>query len=137
MSYMFSLSSREYKDVIKICRVVVVQYIIKDIVNIVLEYSQGVIKAKRGYQHLIEPKAGNKCYQLLIAFGNTDPIKRSNNIKLSIELSTIQGIKYLIDRRERVLVLNSNIIQSLIVIADPYPSFWFSGKQERGYYRGC
>ena len=136
MSYMFSLSSREYKDVIKICCTVVVQCIIKDVINIVLERSQGVIKAKQRHQYLIEPKAGNKYYQPLMAFGDTDPIKRSNNVKLNIELGAIQGIKCLMDEREQVSILNGNIIQSLIVIADPYPSFWFSGKQEQGYYRG-
>ena len=110
MPSIFSSSFRKYKDIIKVYYIIVVQYIIKNIVNIVLKYSQGVIKAKQGYQYLIEPKAGNKCYKLLIAFSDIDSIKRGNNIKLSIELSAGQGIKRLIDKRKRVLVLNGNVI---------------------------
>ena len=58
-------------------------------VNIVLEYSWGIIKAKWGYYHLIEPKVGNKCCKLFIVFSNMDPVKRSNNIKLYIEFGTV------------------------------------------------
>ena len=57
-----------------------------------------------------------------MALSNTDPIKRGNNIKLSIEFGTAQGIKYLPDKRKRVLVLNGNVIKSSIVVANPYPS---------------
>ena len=32
---------------------------------------------------------GNKCYKLLIAFSNTDPIKRGDNIKLYIEFGAV------------------------------------------------
>jgi hypothetical protein len=32
---------------------------------------------------------GNKCYKLLMAFSNINPIKYSDNIKLYIEFSTI------------------------------------------------
>ena len=86
----------------------------------VLKYSQGIIKAKQGYQYLIKPKAGNKYYKLFIALSNMDPIKRGNNIKFSIEFSTIQGIKCFINKQERVLVFSSNIIKFFIVIVDPY-----------------
>ena len=65
MLSMLSLSFRKYKNVVKLCYAIVVQYIVKNMVNIVLECSQGIIKAKQGYQHLIEPKAGNKCYKYL------------------------------------------------------------------------
>ena len=58
-----------------------------------------------------------------MAFSNMDPVKRGNNIKLSIEFGAIQGIKCLTDKREQVLVLNGNVIKFSIVIADPYPSF--------------
>ena len=61
----------------------------KNIVNIVLEYSWGIIKAKQGYQHLIKPKVGNKCYKPLMTFSNIDPVKRGNNIKLYIEFGAI------------------------------------------------
>ena len=132
MPSMLSSSFRKYKDIIKVYYAIVVQCVIKNVVNIVLKYSQGIIKAKQGYQHLVEPKAGNKYYKPLMAFSNTDPIKRGNNIKLSIEFSAVQGIKCLIDKRERVLVLNGNIIKSSIVIADPYSSSRLSSKQERG-----
>ena len=57
-----------------------------------------------------------------MALSNTDPVKHGNNIKLSIEFSAAQGIKCLTDKWEQVLVLNSNIIKSFIVIADPHPS---------------
>ena len=89
MPNMLSLSFKKYKNIIKVYYIIIVQYIIKNIVNIVLEYSQGIIKAKQGYQYLIKPKAGNKCYKPLMAFSNTDSVKYSNNIKLYIEFSTI------------------------------------------------
>ena len=133
MPSMVSLSFRKYKDVIKVYYIIVIQCIIKNIVNIVLEYSQSIIKAKQGYQYLIEPKAGNKYYKLFMALSNTDPIKYGDNIKLNIEFGAVQGIKCLIDKQEQVLVLNDNVIKSFIVIADPYPSFQLSSKQERGY----
>ena len=100
MPSMLSLSFRKYKDIIKVYYIIIVQYIIKNVVNIVLKYSQGIIKAKQGYQYFIKPKAGNKCYKPLIAFSNMDPIKYSNNIKLYIKFSIIQGIKCLTDKQE-------------------------------------
>ena len=136
MPGMLSLSFRKYKDVIKVCYTIVIQCVIKNVVNIVLKYSQGIIKAKWGYQHLVEPKVGNKYCKPFMALSNTDPIKRGNNIKLSIEFGAIQGIKCLTDKRERVLVLNSNVIKSSIVIADSYPSSQLGSEQKRGYSRG-
>ena len=136
MPSMLSLSFKKYKDVIKVYYIIIIQYIIKNVVNIILEYSQGIIKAKQGYQHLIKSKAGDKHYKLFITFSNIDPVKHSNNIKLYIEFGAIQGIKCLIDKREWVLVLNSNIIKSFIIIVDPYPSSQLSGEQEWGCSRG-
>ena len=86
---MLSLSFKKYKDVIKVYYIIIIQYIIKNIVNIVLKYGQGIIKAKQGYQYFIKPKAGNKYYKPLMAFSNTDPIKYNNNIKLYIEFGAI------------------------------------------------
>ena len=136
MPSMLSLSFRKYKDIIKVYYIIIIQYIIKNVVNIVLKYSQGIIKAKQGYQYFVEPKAGNKYYKLFMAFSNMDLVKCSDNIKLYIEFGAIQGIKCLIDKREWVLVLNSNIIKSFIVMADPYLSSQLSGKQEQGCGRG-
>ena len=65
-----------------------------------------------------------------MAFGNMDPVKYNNNIKLYIEFGAIQGIKYLIDKQERVLVFNNIIIKSFVVIVDPHPSSWLGGEQE-------
>ena len=89
MRSMLSLSFKKYKDVIKVYYIIIIQYVIKNIVNIILEYSQGIIKAKQGYQHLIKPKAGNKYYKPLMAFSNTNPIKHSNNIKLYIKFGAV------------------------------------------------
>ena len=97
MPNMLSSNFRKYKDIIKVYYIIIIQCIIKNMVNVVLEYSQDIIKTKQGYQHLIKPKAGNKYYKPLMAFNNTDPIKHSNNIKLYIKFGTIQGIKCLID----------------------------------------
>ena len=94
---MLNLSFKKYKDVVKVYCIIIIQYIIKNVVNIVLEYSQGIIKAKQGYQYFIKPKAGNKCYKLFMAFSKADPIKYSNNIKLYIKFGTVQGIKCLTD----------------------------------------
>ena len=52
----------------------------KNIVNIVLKYSQGIIKAKQCYQYFIKPKVGNKYYKLFMAFSDINPVKYSNNI---------------------------------------------------------
>ena len=133
---MLSLSFRKYKDIIKVYYIIIVQYIIKNVVNIVLKYNQGIIKAKQGYQYFIKPKAGNKYYKLFIVFSNIDSIKYSNNIKLYIKFSYVQGIKCFINKQERVLVLNSDIIKSFIVMADPHPSFQLSGEQKQGCSRG-
>ena len=128
MSNMLSLSFRKYKDIVKIYYAIVVQCVVKNVVNIVLEYNWGIIKTKWGYQHLVEPKVGNKCYKSLMAFGNMDSIKCSNNIKLSIEFGAVQGIKCLMDEWEWVLVFNSNVIKSSVVIADPHTSSWLNNK---------
>ena len=125
---MLSLSFRKYKDVVEVYYTIIVQCIIKNVVNIVLECSWGIIKAKWGYQHLIKPKAGNKCCKPLIALSNIDPVKRNNNIKLSIEFSAAQGIKCFMDKREWVLVFDGDIIKSFVVIADSHPFSWLSGK---------
>ena len=136
MPSILSLSFKKYKDIIKVYYIIVIQYVIKNIVNIVLEYSQGIIKAKQGYQYFIKPKAGNKYYKLFMAFSNINPIKRGNNIKFSIEFSTVQGIKCFINKWKRVLVFNSDVIKSFIVMADPHPSSRLGGKQERGCGKG-
>ena len=125
---MLSLSFKKYKNVIKVYYIIIVQYIIKNIVNVVLEYSWGIIKAKQGYQYLIKPKVGNKYCKLFMAFNNTDPIKCSNNIKLYIKFSAVQGIKYLTDEQEQALVFNNDIIKSFIVITDPHPFSQLSGE---------
>ena len=98
MPSMLNLSFRKYKDIIKVYYIIVIQYIIKNIVNIILKYSQGIIKAKQGYQHLIKFKAGNKCCKLFIALSNMDSVKYGNNIKFDIKFSAVQGIKCLIDK---------------------------------------
>ena len=67
-----------------------------------------------------------------MAFSNTDPVKYSNNIKLYIEFGAVQGIKCLINKWERVLVFNGDVIKSFIVMADPYPSSQLGSKQEQG-----
>ena len=95
---MLSSSFKKYKDIIKVYYIIIIQYIIKNIVNIVLEYSQGIIKTKQGYQYLIKPKVGNKYCKPFMAFGNTDPVKYSNNIKLYIEFGAVQGIKCFINK---------------------------------------
>jgi hypothetical protein len=46
MPSMLSLNFRKYKNVIKVYCIIIVQYVVKNIVNIVLEYSWGIIKAK-------------------------------------------------------------------------------------------
>ena len=71
-----------------------------------------------------------------MALGNADPIKRGNNIKLNIEFGAVQGIKWFINKWERVLVININVIKSSIVITDSYFSFQLGGKQKRGCSRG-
>ena len=71
-----------------------------------------------------------------MAFSNTDPVKCGNNIKLYIKFGAVQGIKYLTDKQEWVLVFNSNVIKSFIVIADPHPFFQLSGEQEQGCGKG-
>ena len=136
MSGMLSLSFKKYKNVIEVYYIIIIQYIIKNIVNIVLEYSQGIIKPKQGYQHFIKPKAGNKYYKPFMAFSNINSVKYNNNIKLYIKFGTIQGIKCFINKREQVLVFNSNIIKSFIVMADPHPFFQLGGEQERGCSKG-
>ena len=79
---------------------------------------------------------GNKYYKLFMVFGNTGPVKCSNNIKLYIEFSAVQGIKCLINERKWVLVFNGNVIKSFIVIADPHPFSQLSGEQKWGCGRG-
>ena len=128
MPGILSLNFKKYKDVIKVYCIIIIQYVMKNMVNIVLEYSWGIIKAKQGYQYFIKPKAGNKYYKLFIALSNTDPVKHSNNIKLSIEFSTVQGIKCFTDKQEQVLIFNGDVIKSFIVIADSHPSSQLSGK---------
>ena len=136
MPSMLSSSFRKYKDIIKVYYIIIIQYIIKNVVNIVLKYNQGIIKAKQGYQHLIKPKVGNKCCKLLIVFSNTDFIKYSNNIKLYIKFGAVQGIKCFIDEQKWVLVFNNTVIKSFIVIVDPYPFSQLSSKQKQGYSKG-
>ena len=136
MPSILNLSFRKYKDIIKVYYTIIVQCVVKNIINIVLKYSQGIIKAKWGYQHFIKPKVGNKCYKLLMAFSNINPIKHGNNIKLYIKFCAIQGIKCLINKQEQISVFNSNIIKSFIVIADPHPSSQLGGEQKQGYSRG-
>ena len=97
MPSMLSSIFKEYKDVVEVYCIIVIQYIVKNIVNIVLEYSWGIIKAKQGYQYLVKPKVGNKCCKLLIALSNADPVKYGDNIKLSVEFGAIQGIKCFTD----------------------------------------
>jgi hypothetical protein len=46
MPSMLNLSFRKYKDVIKVYYIIIIQYVIKNVVNIVLKYSWGIIKAK-------------------------------------------------------------------------------------------
>ena len=98
MPSILNSSFRKYKNVIKVYYIIIIQYIMKNIVNIVLKYSWGIIKAKWGYQHLVEPKVGNKCCKLLMAFSNIDPVKYSNNIKFYIKFGAVQGIKCLTDK---------------------------------------
>ena len=137
MPGMLNLSFKKYKNVIKVYYIIIIQYVIKNMVNIVLEYNWGIIKTKQSYQHFIEPKAGNKYYKLFIVFSNTDPIKYGNNIKLYIEFGAVQDIKCFINKWKQVLVFNGNVIKFFIVIADPYPSFWLSSEQKWGCSRGC
>ena len=61
-------------------------------VNIILEGRRGIIEAKGQYKGFKEAKAYNKSCFLLIAFGNTEFIKSSNNIKLCVDLSIIESV---------------------------------------------
>jgi hypothetical protein len=46
MPGMLSSSFKKYKDIIKVYYIIIIQYIVKNVVNIVLKYSWGIIKAK-------------------------------------------------------------------------------------------
>ena len=61
-------------------------------------------------------------------------VKGSNNIKLSINFSSIKSLKSLIYKQYRVLVLNYNSIKSSIVNVELNASSWLLSKKDRGSY---
>ena len=127
---MFGSGSREHKDVIQVCYAVVVQCVVKNVVDVVLERGWGIAKAEWGHQHLVEPKASNECGKPLVAFSYTDSVERGDDVEFSVELSAAQGVQCFADERERISVLDGYVVQSSVVVADPYPSSWLSGEEE-------
>jgi hypothetical protein len=64
-------------------------------------------------------------------------IECSNDIQLSVKLDATQGVQGLADEWEQVLILNSDIVQSSVIMADSHISFWLGSKEEQGSSRQC
>ena len=105
-------------------------------VDIVLEGHRSITKAEWYDEGLKEAKLSNKGCLPLVAFYNLYVIKCSNNVQLSIDLGVTQSVQCFSDQGQGVLILNGNVVQATVVLADVYSSAQFYGEEDKGYVLG-
>ena len=96
--------------VVKVSHISDIKEVKQRVVNKVLETCGCVIKTKQHYQGFEQAKAGDKGGFLLVALSNLEFIKGGDNVKLYKDLSLTYSVKGLLDKRDQVVVLNSNAI---------------------------
>jgi hypothetical protein len=84
-------------------------------INLGLESSRGIKKAKEYYKGFKETIASIKYHYLFLAFLYLDSVEHINNVKLSIELGCTKLKERFLKKRERVTVLDSDCIQRLVI----------------------
>ena len=57
-------------------------------------------------------------------------VKGGDDVKLSIDSSVAQGIERFADKRQWVSVLDGDVVQSSVVLADSHASARFGGEEE-------
>jgi hypothetical protein len=55
------------KDIVKVCCAIVVQYVVENVIDVILECGRCVAKAEWCYQHLKQPKTSDKCCEPFMA----------------------------------------------------------------------
>ena len=66
-------------------------------VDIVLKCCRGITEPKRGDQHLVKAKPGNKSCLPFMTLGDTDAVKRSDDVDLSVSFGAAKGVQGLLD----------------------------------------
>jgi len=99
-------------------------------VDVVLECRWGFAQAKRCHQHFIESETGDERCEPFMAFSDTDFVECGDYIEFRVKSSAAQGIECFTDEWERVPILDCNVIQSSVIVADPYTFSWLGGEYE-------
>ena len=68
-----------------------------------------------------------------MAFRYSNSIECGNDVQLSIATEGVQALT----EWERVSILDSDVVQSSGIMADPHTSSWLGGKEERGSCGRC
>ena len=102
----------------------------ENVIDVILECGRCVAKAEWCYQ---QAKTSDKCCEPLMAFRYSNSIECGNDVQLSIATEGVQALT----EWERVSILDSDVVQSSGIMADPHTSSWLGGKEERGSCGRC
>ena len=65
-----------------------------------------------------------------MALCDSELIERRDDVKLCVDFGATECIECLSDQGERVSILDCDVVQSTIVLADPYSPSWLRGEKE-------
>src|ERR1700684_453735 len=94
-------------------------------VDIVLKLCGRIKEAERHDQGLKQAEAGDKSSLPLMAFSYAKLVVRGDYVKFRVILGVAESVKGLPDERKGVPVPDGNIVQTAVVLTDPYATPWF------------
>ena len=132
---MFLLSFREDQYIIQIDNTEVVNQTTQSLINIGLECSQGIGKAKGDHQELVVAIASPESCFPFVSYPNVDSVVGVLQVDLTKVGGSSNSVHDFSDQRQRVAILNSDGIKALIVSTHPQSSVLFRCEENRGTSR--
>jgi hypothetical protein len=101
--------------------------------DIVLERRWGIAQAKRHNQGLEQTEPCDKCCFPLMSLRDTQFVEGCDNVEFRIYLGITKCVEGLSYQWERVSILNCDIVQAPVVLADPYAATRLRRKEKGGH----
>ena len=105
------------------------------LIDIGLEDGQSICQPKR-YNKILEVAIPcTKSSLLLVVFSNPNLVVGIVQVKLEEDYRVVEFVKKLVDKRQQVLVLNSNSIKAMVINTKVQLATFLQDKENRSTYR--
>ena len=119
------------EDIIQIHNDRDIEFFRENLIYIALECCQSVGQSKRHYLIFEMAISGPKSSLLLISFTNSHPVIGICEVKLGKPSCLPQSIQGLLDQRKWILILDGEVVKTLIINAKLEAAIWLLIKKDR------